>query len=260
MNPKVSVIIPNYNHAPYLKQRIDSVLNQTFQDFEVIILDDCSTDNSWEVIKDYENHPNIIHIERNKVNSGSPFMQWTKGIELTKGEWIWIAESDDWAESNLLETLINEIGENPQVPLFHVQSYTHFSPTETIIKKHFEITGVYNFNDYSRTFFKYNLFPNASAVLFKKSAVDSSIFHKLKKFRFAGDWLFWIHLCINHKFGYVSTPLNHFRKHGDSVTTKFETSDQFEKEKKWIQNYLILKGPFPLKTKLKRYIETLLDN
>ena len=43
--PLVSVIVPNYNHAPYLRQRLDSIFNQTFQDFEVIILDDCSTDN-----------------------------------------------------------------------------------------------------------------------------------------------------------------------------------------------------------------------
>ena len=49
-HPLVSVIIPNYNHAPFLKERIDSVLNQTYQNFEVILLDDCSTDNSLKRI------------------------------------------------------------------------------------------------------------------------------------------------------------------------------------------------------------------
>jgi len=48
--PKVSVIVPNYNHAPYLKQRIDSILAQSYQDFELILLDDCSTDNSREML------------------------------------------------------------------------------------------------------------------------------------------------------------------------------------------------------------------
>ena len=65
MSPTVSVIIPNYNHAPYLKERIDSVLNQTYQDFEVIILDDCSPDNSVEVIEQYPyqraKHSQYIH-------------------------------------------------------------------------------------------------------------------------------------------------------------------------------------------------------
>ena len=59
MSPTVSVIIPNYNHAPYLKERIDSVLNQTYQDFEVIILDDCSPDNSVEVIEQYRSNPHV---------------------------------------------------------------------------------------------------------------------------------------------------------------------------------------------------------
>ena len=57
--PKVSVIVPNYNHAPYLKQRIESILNQTFQDFELILLDDYSSDNSREVISDYSSHSKV---------------------------------------------------------------------------------------------------------------------------------------------------------------------------------------------------------
>ena len=60
--PRVSVIVPNYNHAPYLRQRLDSIFNQTFQDFEVIILDDCSTDNSKEVIEEYRNRSQVSHV------------------------------------------------------------------------------------------------------------------------------------------------------------------------------------------------------
>lgn len=69
--PKVSVIIPNYNHSSYLKERIDSILNQTFQNFEVIILDDCSTDNSKEIIELYRDHTKVSHIVYNEKNSGS---------------------------------------------------------------------------------------------------------------------------------------------------------------------------------------------
>ena len=67
----ISVIVPNYNHASFLKQRIDSILNQTFQDFELIILDDCSTDNSREIIETYRNHLKVSHIIYNTENSGS---------------------------------------------------------------------------------------------------------------------------------------------------------------------------------------------
>ena len=78
----VSVIIPNYNHAKYLEQRIDSVLNQSYQDFEVIILDDCSKDNSRDVIEKYRSHERVSHIVYNEQNSGGTFNQWNKGLSL----------------------------------------------------------------------------------------------------------------------------------------------------------------------------------
>ena len=88
--PKVSVIIPNYNHAQFLEQRIQSVLDQTYQDFEIIYLDDASTDNSNEVFAKFANNSRIRAIY-NQTNSGSPFKQWNKGIRLAQGEYVWIA-------------------------------------------------------------------------------------------------------------------------------------------------------------------------
>ena len=113
MSPTVSVIIPNYNHAPYLKERIDSVLNQTYQDFEVIILDDCSPDNSVEVIEQYRSNPHVSHILINEQNTRNTFIQWERGISMAKGRYIWIAESDDVAELQLLETLIGQLEQHP---------------------------------------------------------------------------------------------------------------------------------------------------
>ena len=100
--PLVSVIIPNFNHAPYLEQRLESVFNQTYQNFEVIILDDHSTDNSMEIIMRYKDNPHVSHIIENDINSGKVFKQWNKGFHLAKGELIWIAESDDFCELNML--------------------------------------------------------------------------------------------------------------------------------------------------------------
>ena len=98
-----SVIIPNYNHADYLPKRIDSVLQQTYTNFEIIIIDDCSTDGSHLVIETYRGSAKISHIIYNDSNSGSAFLHWKKGIGLAKYDWIWVAESDDFADPAFLQ-------------------------------------------------------------------------------------------------------------------------------------------------------------
>ncbi|NJL77190.1 MAG: glycosyltransferase family 2 protein [Saprospiraceae bacterium] len=104
--PVVSIIVPNYNHERYLVQRLESIFNQTFQDFEVILLDDCSTDGSVSVLQRYASHPKVTHFIINEKNSGSPFVQWKRGIDLARGQYIWIAESDDWADLDFLAHLL----------------------------------------------------------------------------------------------------------------------------------------------------------
>ena len=92
----VSVIIPNYNHAAYLRQRIDSVLNQTYRNFEVVILDDCSSDHSREIIESYRESERVTKIIYGDKNSGSTFEKFERVISVESGEFIWIAESDDF--------------------------------------------------------------------------------------------------------------------------------------------------------------------
>ena len=112
--PKVSVIVPNYNHQAYLKERIDTILQQTYQDFELIILDDCSTDNSVNIIESYRDNEHVTHIVLNEQNTGSTFLQWDKGVSLAQGEYIWIAESDDAAHPQFLSTLVEQLEKHPE--------------------------------------------------------------------------------------------------------------------------------------------------
>ena len=101
--PVVSVILPNYNHARYLPKRIESILNQGYAAIEVLIMDDCSGDNSREVIHEYAARDARIQTLFNEHNSGSTFKQWEKGLVWAKGKYVWIAESDDFAETTFLE-------------------------------------------------------------------------------------------------------------------------------------------------------------
>ena len=106
MSPRVSIIVPNYNHARYLPDRLLSIEQQTYQDFEIILLDDCSTDNSRDLIFNYASNPKVSQCILNEKNSGSPFIQWVRGISLAQGEWIWIAESDDLADPMFLQSML----------------------------------------------------------------------------------------------------------------------------------------------------------
>lgn len=100
-NRKVSIIVPNYNHARFLRKRLDSIYNQTYKNIEVILLDDCSTDNSRQILEEYQKkYAAITKLVPNVKNSGSVFKQWQKGISLATGDLIWIAESDDWCDDN----------------------------------------------------------------------------------------------------------------------------------------------------------------
>lgn len=219
--PEISVLIPNYNHAAYLRERIDSVLNQTFQDFEVIILDDCSPDDSREVIETYRNHPKVSQIVINENNSGSTFKQWDRGINLAQGTYIWIAESDDWCEPNFLQTLYDGITSTPNGVLAYAQSYYVNNKQEIIkvtkSKKLFEVLDGKPFVENYMT--NLNSVVNASMAIFKKSC-----YYNLSKdfttYKYTGDWLFWIEIAKQGKVFISGKYLNFFRKHDKDVTGK----------------------------------------
>ncbi|MBK0380653.1 glycosyltransferase family 2 protein [Mucilaginibacter segetis] len=221
----VSVVIPNYNHAPYLQQRIDSVLAQTYQDFELIILDDCSTDNSRQVIESYRGNERVSHIIFNQQNSGGPFHQWKKGIELAQGKYIWIAESDDWCETTLLETLVQGLDNNTDCVLGYVQSYV-VSGDNTIekISTHDKLSEYVN----GKVYIKAHLAErcdiwNASMVLFKKDAYKS-VSPEFTGFKMCGDWLFYIGMAKQGEVFISGRVLNYFRNHDKDVSGKMYSS------------------------------------
>ena len=237
MNPKVSVILPNYNHAPFLNQRLDSVFNQTFQDFEVILLDDSSTDTSRDILLSYSKNSKVSHCIFNETNSGNTFKQWAKGVSLAKGDLIWIAETDDYCETDFLEKLIKPFQKEDQVVLAYCQSNR--------VNEHSKVTGNWithtndldtslfltNFSMDSNEFIENflickNVIPNASAVVFRKSAVDiPRHFDITPEFRYCGDWMFYFKLIINKRVAFVSESLNNFRYHSSSVIANAAKSE-----------------------------------
>ena len=105
---KVSIVIPVYNADKYLKRTLDCVLNQTYKDFEVLCINDCSTDNSLNILEEFADKDNRIKVLSNKTNLGAPYTI-NIGINLAKGEYIYIHDSDDYIEEKYLECMVQKI-------------------------------------------------------------------------------------------------------------------------------------------------------
>ena len=105
---KVSIIIPVYNVEQYLRQCLDSVCNQTFKDIEIIVVNDCSPDNSLQIIKEYQQKDNRIVLLDLKENIGLGFAR-NEGMKVAKGKYITFVDSDDWVTKDYVEVLYNTI-------------------------------------------------------------------------------------------------------------------------------------------------------
>jgi len=217
--PKISVIVPNYNHSLYLNQRIDSILTQTYQEYEIIILDDCSNDHSRDIIEQYRNHQKVTHIIYNEQNSGSTFKQWEKGISMATGEFIWIAESDDWCEPNLLQVLVEGIESDKDCVISYCQSLCINDNNHIMwVSQHDKLSEIIGGSDYIKRFLvKNNSIFNASMVLWKKELFPT-ISKDFVQYKFCGDWLFWSELAKLGKVHVSGKVLNYFRKHKSDVS------------------------------------------
>jgi glycosyltransferase involved in cell wall biosynthesis len=229
--PKVSVITPNYNHARYLPRRLDSILAQTFQDFELIVLDDASTDNSREVIESYARDPRVRAIF-NAENNGSTFKQWSLGLSHARGEYIWFAESDDYADPSLLETLVGRLDRHPNVGLAYCQSWAVDENSRVldscikILSSYFEpsrwtadfiSSGREECTNY---LFWHNTIPNASAVLLRHGTLRRGG-GVPRDMRLNGDWMTYVNVLSISDVAFIATPLNYFRQHSGTVRSRF---------------------------------------
>lgn len=234
--PVVSVIVPNFNHARFLPMRFDSILQQTFQNFEIIVLDDCSTDNSKEIIERYRTNSKIARVVYNSKNSGSPFKQWKKGIKLAQGKYVWIAESDDFAEPIFLEKMVallqngnglaycrsSDVDENGNVK-------SNFFWADGLDENRWKSSYQNNGTDEIKNYLVYRCtIPNASACVFQKNLAPLKC--GFDKMRYCGDWLFWIKLLENSTVAFDASTLNHFRHHTHSTRNRKSAKEEHRKQ------------------------------
>jgi hypothetical protein len=262
--PAVSIIIPNYNHARYLRRRIDSVLAQTYSDFEVILLDDGSTDQSRKIIESYAGNPKV-RIEFNAQNSGSVFKQWNRGVQMARGRYIWIAESDDCAEARFLERMVPILDGQPDVTFAYCRSWrvgendgrNGFADAEfeRLDSKHWTADFIAEGAEELRNYFTVSApISNTSAVIFRKNIYEA-IGGADESLRMCGDYKMWAAMAAKGKIAYIAEPLNYYRSHRENVRTRTEADAlgvaEYFHVMLWVVNHVAPAGTLPQEHTIK---------
>lgn len=225
----VSVIVASYNHSEYLKERMDSLINQTYQNLEILVIDDCSTDGSLEVLRGYESHPKVKLIIR-EINGGWVNVS-NQGVDVSKGEFIIFANCDDTCEPQMLERLVESIKKNPTAGIAYCRSkmidqsgkllgddflirekaFRNFCKSDILVPK----------NIFSKFLLNSCVIPNLSAALFRKNCYIFSG-RMTGLYKVCADWDLFFRVTQYYDIAYISEPLNSFRQHQTTIrnTTK----------------------------------------
>jgi glycosyltransferase involved in cell wall biosynthesis len=209
--PRVSVIVPTYNQDKYLGFCIDSILNQTYRDFELIVVDDGSTDTTQEIVAKYNANVRYIH----KQNGGTP-SALNAGIRVANGEYLAWLSSDDLYLPNKLEKQIAQLSECSEIKVLHTAFYL-VDTNGNVIRKVVFSQDV--FSDFSPVkLMKHNTI-NGSSILFHRECIERvGLFDE--SIHGTEDWDMWIRMACYYKFGYLSEPLISYRWHDSNFSHK----------------------------------------
>jgi glycosyltransferase involved in cell wall biosynthesis len=212
---KISVIIPTHNRAHFLRQSVDSVLSQTYENFEIIIIDNNSTDNTTDLLKNYNDRR--IKYVKNSENNGCAGGR-NQGIEMARGDYITFLDSDDELFSTKFEKQLMKLHTLPnKFGLIYCGFCYASGKTGQIIKNIYpEIHG----NVYDNLL-EMNLFPVHAAIIkrecFQKCGVlDASL-------PACEDWDIWIRIAKYYEFGFVPDILAKYNIHGEQMATDIES-------------------------------------
>jgi alpha-1,3-rhamnosyltransferase len=207
--PLVSVIIPSYNHAQYIETAIESVLNQTYSNLELIIVDDGSKDGSPEIIEKYSGHPRVTTI-LNEENKGQSAV-FNQGLEISKGEFISLLPSDDWYHPHKTAVQIEKfIQSDEETGVVYSFGERFFEDTDEIIPvKNTPYTGWIADKLILKGIFIYPVTPIFRREVFDKVMMNES-------FRAEGEAIY-IRIALHYKFEFVDSIVAVMRDHSYNI-------------------------------------------
>ena len=235
----VSVVVPNYNYALYLRERLLSIFAQTYPVYETIVLDDASEDESLDVVRDVSNEAaRRVAVRRRTRNSGNPFRQWKSGLDEIRGEFVWIAEADDSADPRFVAEAVERLRSNPDAAFCFCDSRSIDADSAALSDSYksyyrefgdhgLDRDGTFSGDDFLRRFLCVrNMIVNASAIVWRTASLRA-VFEQLGDeafaLRCAGDWRIYVEACrLGMDIVYISETLNAHRRHGASVTGRLD--------------------------------------
>ncbi|OIO59864.1 MAG: hypothetical protein COZ46_00195 [Verrucomicrobia bacterium CG_4_10_14_3_um_filter_43_23] len=215
LSTPISIIMANYNHGHYISEALDGLIHQTYLPAEIIIIDDCSTDNSRQVIQDWQkDYPDLIRVYHNNENMGV-MKTIDRGLELSKHEYILFHSADDWLHPTCLEKFMHLLESYPDSAFCCSEpTYFHKSTEEPFCYKVYwrDTPGYISPNEIVD---KLNGHWIPGYTLVKKSALldAGGINHK---FRWNADWFWLLVMAFRHGFCFIPESLTFAREEAQS--------------------------------------------
>lgn len=235
---RFSVIIPLYNKAPYVAKAIQSVLSQTFTDFELIIVDDGSKDNSAEIAeKVIAGHANCRLI---KQENAGVSMARNNGVAASQGDYLCFLDADDWWEPTFLEEMSKFIEEFPEAGIYGT-NYTIVN--ETKHKTRVAKIGVdegfeKGYINYCQVYAKTMYMPLCTGAV----CIPRNIFEEMQGFpkgiKLGEDFLLWIHIALKYKVAFLNKPLAYYNQDVDAANRGVNHLHKPEEHMLWNLDFL----------------------
>lgn len=224
INNKLSIILSAYNVANYIEKTIQSLAHQTVKDFEVMAVDDCSTDETLNILKKYDRKYQWFHVVAHAQKAGVSAARNT-GIKLTKSKYLTFVDGDDWVEPNYVEYFLTKFAEHPELDLvscgFFIDSKNGKSKPQ-VEKKHM---GFLNRDDAIKQIIKMNgaVMGYTWNKMYRRDLIEKHDLSFLPDLALMEDQLFNVeYATVARKFYLDDIPLYHYVSRKDSVTKKFD--------------------------------------
>lgn len=220
----VTVVVASYNHAEFLIQRMESLIAQTYQDLEILVIDDCSTDNSIEVLRRYQSHPKVNLVVREK--NGGWVAVSNQGLEMATGEFVIFANCDDDCDPYMIQRLVDAMTRNPTAGVAFCRSLLvdahniglgdDFVVREPSFRVRCATDTLLSGAEMGRFLLHSCVIPNLSAALIRRTCF-ASVGNLSSAYRVCCDWDLYFRIVAHYDVAYIADPLNRFRQHETTI-------------------------------------------